>query len=337
MPALTGPDTQELRLMLTKELSARAKEARDPALEFWAADFEEFSKALHGELEPGERNFERVRALADDLGQPSLRWFALFHSACEALLRGHLAEAERFADEALQAGGGAGQPDALMIYRTALLPIRVYQGRAREVVEAYELRVREHAGKLASPRGRQPHLRAVRRASIAWAYCWLGRTADGAAMVEEAAHDDFSHVPWDQTRLTVLALFADAASLGGVGDAAAVLYKLLEPFADQVVSNAASAYGHVSTYLALAAATAGWDERADRHFALACDLQERTGMLLWAARAHLGWAEALAARGESERARAEAARALQLSREQGYALIEPRAAALAETGAAATR
>jgi hypothetical protein len=65
----------------------------------------------------------------------------------------------------------------------------------------------------------------------------------------------------------------------------AVLYELLEPFADQVVSNAASAYGHVSTYLALAAATVGWDERADEHFALACDLQEEEGMLLWAARA----------------------------------------------------
>jgi hypothetical protein len=148
-------------------------------------------------------------------------------------------------------------------------------------------------------------------------------------MVEEAAHDDFSHVPWDQTRLTVLALFADAASLSDVTDAAAVLYKLLEPFADQVVSNAASAYGHVSTYLALAAATVGWDEQADEHFALACDLQKRKGMLLWAARAHLGWAEALARRGRSERARAEAAHALALAREHGYRAIELRATTLA--------
>ena len=285
MPALTGPDTRELSSTLIEEFSARAKEARDPALEFWAADFEGFDKALRGELEPGEGNFGRTRALADDLGQPSLRWFALFHSACEALLRGNLAEAERFAEEALQAGGGAGQPDALMVYRTVLLPIRVHQGRGREVVEAYELRANENTRNPSSAGARKPTLRAVRRASMAWAYCWLGRTAQGAAMVDAAARDRFDHVPWDQTRLTVLALFADAASLGGVTDAAAVLYKLLEPFADQVVSNAASAYGHVSTYLALAAATVGWDERADEHFALACDLQEQKGMLLWAARA----------------------------------------------------
>jgi hypothetical protein len=163
---------------------------------------------------------------------------------------------------------------------------------------------------------------------MAWAYCWLGRTAQGAEMVDAAARDRFDHVPWDQTRLTVLALFADAASLGGVQDAAAVLYKLLEPFADQVVSNAASAYGHVSTYLALSAATAGWDDRADEHFALACDLQEQKGMLLWAARAHLGWAEALSRRGRDEPARAEAARALTLAREHGYKAIQLRAATL---------
>jgi hypothetical protein len=329
MPALTGPDTVELNRTLIEEFGARAREVRDPALEFWAADFEGFDKALHGELEPGEGNFGRTRALAEDLGQPSLRWFALFHSACEALLRGHLAEAERFAEEALQAGGGAGQPDALMVYRTVLLPIRVHQGRGREVVEAYELRAKEYASNPASARARGPTLRAVRRASMAWAYCWLGRTVQGAGMVDAAARDRFDHVPWDQTRLTVLALFADAASLGGVTDAATVLYKLLEPFADQVVSNAASAYGHVSTYLALSASAVGWDERADQHFALACDLQERKGMLLWAARAYLGWAEALARRGKHEQARSNAAHALALAREHGYRAIELRAAPLA--------
>ena len=326
MPATTGPDTFELNRPLVKELSTLAKEVRDPALEFWATDFETFDKALYGE--PGEGSFARTRALADDLGQPSLRWFALFHSACEALLRGNLGEAEHFADEALQAGGGAGQPDAVVVHRTVLLPIRVYQGRAREVVEAYELRAKEHARNPTPARARV-NTRPLRRASMAWAYCWSGRTAQGAELVDAAARDRFDQVPWDQTRLTVLALFADAASLAGVPNAAAVLYRLLEPFAGQVVSNAASAYGHVSTYLALAAATAGWDDRADEYFALACDLQEQKGMLLWAARAHLGWAEALAHRRRNAPARAEAARALALAREHGYKAIQLRAANLA--------
>jgi hypothetical protein len=66
--------------------------------------------------------------------------------------------------------------------------------------------------------------------------------------------------------------------------------------------------------------------------AFACDFQETNGLLLWAARAHLGWAEALARRGgDVARAQLEhAARALELSQQHGYGLFEERATALVE-------
>ena len=54
-------------------------------------------------------------------------------------------------------------------------------------------------------------------------------------------------------------------------------------------------------------------------------------MPLWSARGHLGWAEALAKRGDTGRAREHATHALELSREHGYGVFEPRAAALVET------
>jgi hypothetical protein len=217
-----------------------------------------------------------------------------------------------------------------MVYSTPLLAIRIHQGRAEEVVELYELSAKKKSGKQASARARRGNFWAVGRGGLAFAYCWAGRTEEGAAIVDEAARDRFDHVHWDQMRLTALALYADAASLGGVRDAAAALYELLEPWADEVVWNGASTYGYVSTYLALLAATVGWDERADEHFALACDLQEQKGMLLWAARARLGWAEALAGRGETGRAQPEAESALALAREHGYRAIERRAAAVVE-------
>jgi tetratricopeptide (TPR) repeat protein len=114
-----------------------------------------------------------------------------------------------------------------------------------------------------------------------------------------------------------------------------VLYQLIEPWADRVAWVGAITYGHASTYLGLLATTLGWYERADEHFALSCEFHETNKLWLWAARAHLGWAEALAGRGETERARGEAERALELSREHGYGLFEPRAAALVETQSAA--
>ena len=116
-----------------------------------------------------------------------------------------------------------------------------------------------------------------------------------------------------------------------------LLYELMEPWADQILWSGANAYGYVRTYLGLLAATLGSDERADEHFTVACELQERKGMILWAARARLGWAEALDRRGERDRAKAEASRALVFARERGYGAIEQRAGALVETGSVAPR
>jgi tetratricopeptide (TPR) repeat protein len=87
---------------------------------------------------------------------------------------------------------------------------------------------------------------------------------------------------------------------------------------------------HARTYLGLLAAALDHDERGDEHFARAIEIQERDGMMVWAGRAHLGWAEALAAGGERERALEHAAAALELSRKHGYGLLEPRAAAILE-------
>ena len=87
--------------------------------------------------------------------------------------------------------------------------------------------------------------------------------------------------------------------------------------------------------LGLLAAVLGKQEEADRHLAFACEFQEANGMPFWAAQAHLGWAEALAGRGDAPRAREHAARALQLSREHGYGLFQERASALVETQSAA--
>ena len=130
--------------------------------------------------------------------------------------------------------------------------------------------------------------------------------------------------------MTALALYADAAVLTDSSGPASILYELIEPWADQVVWNGVIGYGHARMWLGLLAACMGDHEQADQHLAFACDFQETHGLLLWAARAHLGWAEALAGRGDAARAREHAARALELSREHGYGAFEERAAALVE-------
>ena len=82
------------------------------------------------------------------------------------------------------------------------------------------------------------------------------------------------------------------------------------------------------------AATLGRHEHADADFAFACEFHHRHGLRLWEARAELGWAEALAERGELDRAQEHASRALELSRHHGYGAFEPRAAAIVASHAA---
>ena len=117
-------------------------------------------------------------------------------------------------------------------------------------------------------------------------------------------------------------------------DAGLILHERVQPFADQIDWNGITAFGHARMYLGLLAGVLGNHEEADRHLAFACEFHETNSMLLSAARAQLGWAEALTARGVLLEHVA-AARALVLSREHGYGIFELRAAALVETESAA--
>ncbi len=147
-------------------------------------------------------------------------------------------------------------------------------------------------------------------------------------MLKRAASDRFADVRPAPDQLTALVLYADAAAQTGNREVAAILHELIEPFASQVDWNTLFGSGHARLYLGLLASVLAEHQRSDEHLRFACEFHEANDMPLWTARAHLGWAEALAARGEHEGAREHAIRALELSREYGYGAFEPRAAAL---------
>jgi class 3 adenylate cyclase/tetratricopeptide (TPR) repeat protein len=316
--ALLGADTLDVRFADARELEETATRTGDPALQAWAAYCTSTVHAEKGDLRQADADGRVLDEITEELGEPILRWFSHYHHACLALLRGDLARAEQLAQQALEIGTAAGQPDAVMVYGSQIATIRSYQGRGQELIPLLE------QGVEANPRI------TGWRAGLASNYCWLGRFGEAATIVEEAAKNGFADVPWDEVRSTTFALYAEAASQSGVTSAAGILYGLMEPWAGQVVWSGAHSFGYVTTYLGLLATTLGHDERADEHFAAACASQEKQGMLLWAARAHLGWAEALASRDETERASEEAARALVLAREHGYGAIAQRAEAVVE-------
>ena len=314
--ATWSADTVKLRVEVADELDRVAGQAQDPALEFWAASWQWAISEECGEFDRATDAHQHERRLADELGQPTLRWLASTHSAMVELRHGNLAEAERLAGQAAQLGQDGDPANAALYYGAQLAFIRAHQGRGDELLPMMEQSVAAYPGIPAW------------RAGLAATYCWTGSFDQGAAIVEEAACDRFDHVAWDAVRTTALALYAEAAAQSRCTQAATILYELLEPSADQLVASDILPYGHVRMYLGELADAAGWPERSDEHLEFSCRFHGQNGVKLWAANSHLAWANSLVRRGDGARAREQAARAAELAKANGYGEIEKRAAAL---------
>ncbi len=319
--AVWSAESLRQRTSLAEEFAECASSVGDPAMLFWA-QYLELNIGVEG------ADFSRARAalgqmevLADELGQPTLKWIGAWPGAAWAMMSGNLSEGEHLAERAYQIGVEAGESDAAVVYGGQLFVIRLYEGRASEIIELLEQSVEA-----------QPTM-AAWRAALAAQLCWLDRVEDARAIIEDAARDRFEHVRPGPAKLGALASYADAAAMVGHEGAAASLYELMEPYEDQFVWNTVVTYGHTRMWLGFLSGVLGRHAEADSHLASAARFHEQNGVPLWLARGEIGWAEALAARGDAALAQEHATRALETSRKHGYRAIEERAAELVETAA----
>ena len=149
----------------------------------------------------------------------------------------------------------------------------------------------------------------------------LGSLADAQEALDDLTRDDCSALPFDQEWLCATSLLGETASLLGDADAAAVIYRLLTPWA---MFNAADTgegvRGSVSRYLALLATTLKRFDAAERHFEDAVAMNARMGLRPWLARTQDDYARMLLARdepGDRERAQQLVGAALASYRELG--------------------
>jgi class 3 adenylate cyclase len=311
-----APDTLARRADHVRELRAVVAVVPDLHVEFFARIREMNTAVELGEFAWAETALERLQAIAEQSREPTQRWNAGFVAAGMTCMRGELEAGERLADRARRVGQEAGQPDAATLTGATVVLNRMLQGRGAEVIAVGEQMLAKYPGVPAWD------------AMLGYAYCLIDRLAEGAEILARAAGQHFEHLRNDQNRMVGLVMYADTAAHTRSVEAAGMLFELLEPYADQFVWNGGVSFGHVRIYLALLSATLGRHQRADTDFAFVCDFHRRHGLLVWEARSELGWAEALADRGETERARGRASRALELSRDHGYGAFEPRAAAI---------
>jgi hypothetical protein len=145
----------------------------------------------------------------------------------------------------------------------------------------------------------------------------------------------FADVPYDQSWLSTLDMWAAVAATLGSQPAAQLLYERLQPWQEHIVYMGNGA-GRVSYYLGLLATTLGHHDEAERHLAEALAIHDRLGFAFLATQTRLGLARLLLERSQpGDRARAEvlAEEGLLTAKNHGFRVLEQRSAELRDGAA----
>jgi ATP/maltotriose-dependent transcriptional regulator MalT len=160
------------------------------------------------------------------------------------------------------------------------------------------------------------------------------------ATLEPLAAGGFSDVPPDVSWTGTLACAAIVIARRREAEAAAVLARLFEPYADQVAVAAGVPFGSISHVLALMAAVMGQYDRADAAFSVAADRHRRMAAPGFLALTQAEWARVLLERGgpgDADRARSLLDDALTTARQLRQTNLERDVVALLQRGRPAAR
>ncbi len=311
------PSTIDERMADTTEALALAEELGDPEVLYHAGSNSQVNAMQAGEFELATRCLDNLRSLSNRLRQPTLMWMTAFKETGQAIMAGDSERAEQLATTTFEMGTDTGQPDALAIYGSQLMYVRLQQGRLGELVSLIEQAVADNPG--------IPGFRPI----LASAHLDAGNDVTALGLLESAAADGFASLPVDflwMMGATCHALVA--VELRATGPARK-LYDLLTPYRGQVPFIGTLGFFPVALALGGLASVLGRYEEAEAAFAEATELNTRGHMTYFAAYTELWWGQMLVARGapgDLDRARSLLEASRRNAAAHGYAGVERRAA-----------
>ncbi len=270
-----GPEAAERRLSETAEVLAIDPTMLPFDVSMTALMSLHEDSLLVGDRPRARRALDDAEHLSSTSGHPYWRWVVGTWRVLDLIVDGRLAEAEALAFEV--APMQADHPESVACLGVNLVDIRLFQGRAGEVVEL-----------LADAADDNPHIPTY-RAVLALCRAESGDVDGATADYRVFERSGFSDVPDDTNRLLCLAVLADVAVTIGHGPGAAALYDLLAPHAGrQVVLNCfgggGAYWGPVTTQLGRMAALLGDPVAAAAHVRSARQQAEAFGAPLALAR-----------------------------------------------------
>jgi hypothetical protein len=304
-------------LSWTADALERAERVDDPVLLYWAANHRLNVSACAGDISEMDRCLAIVGSAAERLDRPTLNWVETYVRATRAMIAGDTDLAERLANQALQIGTDGSEPDRDIIYAGQFLIVSWQRGLIGGLVPLIEQAIADNPGLPAFV------------AALALALVEEDRFDDARRLLGEPHVADFE-LPMDQTWLTGMTLYAEAAIECRDLRSAETIVGLLAPFADQLSFNPSTSEGPVSHFLGGLSTILGRYDAADAYFARSAEFCDRVGAKFFAARTQLQWAKLLLERqapGDGQKARDLLVSAHSEAVAHGYGTVERRAAA----------
>jgi hypothetical protein len=306
-----GPDGQPRdRLVAANRLIELAELTRDRELVYWGHTVRMMALVEGGELERAEAAIDDIAHLAHELHMEAVNADVELARGAFHLMRGHLADAERLAGEALAHYEGARYAGGPGLAGLQLLEACDAQGRLAEF-EPWIEQMSESYGHRAGEELMQAGIRLR-----------LGHVERAGVLYEPYAHRGFIDIPrgfsWMWTMESAVEVCATLEDRAG----ASTLLQLMSPCADRWISMGPMAIcnGKVSRLLAMLETVLGRYDDAEAHYRDAIEAHAVIGAHLLVARTQLPYARMLSARAEPG------------DRANAAALLESAAKAAAELG-----
>jgi class 3 adenylate cyclase/tetratricopeptide (TPR) repeat protein len=280
------PDTFAERVGLAQELTELAHRLGDRLLEFHAGAATFLTATQQGDMPRADAGLEACARAAEQLGQPALRWRAAYSQTNRDLGAGRLAKVEAELPASDQLGAAGAARDYPLFTRLPLAVTRLLQGRPEEARDVLAALVKDFPGL------------PLIDAPLGWAAAEAGRFDEARRTLDFFAKDGFAGISRNYAFMPTIAFLCRLAARLADQAAAAQLYDLMLPHAEEVVTSQATWVGPAAHDLGLLAGTLGRYDEADRHFAAAAELEMRMGSRAILVHTQLEWAKALQNRGQ---------------------------------------
>ena len=144
LAALWAPGNDHLRGEVAARALLGAEASGDPLLQFSVNLAARQVAVESGDPAMAAHNLTRLRATAQSVAEPHLRWLILLLEVFEATMAGELSDAEALAAAALELGLQIGAPNAFAMYAAEFFVLRTFAGRHGELFPLVEQSTREN-------------------------------------------------------------------------------------------------------------------------------------------------------------------------------------------------